>query len=204
MPELGALAFGATIAIAIGPIALLIINVAASAGLRSGLASAAGAAAADFSYALLTFFAGTAASRVLAEHRVAAQLMASMLLLGFGVWIAAGALRTGDLLSPPIPGSLLRHPFVSVYALTIANPLTIIAFAGFAPQLPLAGSATLAAWYATCVGFGSLAGQMTLAGGGSVLGRLLAKRGGLRLMSLASGVGIVAFGVAGLARVVSP
>jgi hypothetical protein len=49
MASLTALLFGATIAIAIGPIALLIINVAATAGLRPGLAAGSGAAAADFS-----------------------------------------------------------------------------------------------------------------------------------------------------------
>ena len=48
MDELRALLFGATVAAAIGPIALLIIHNGMRYGLAAALASAAGVAAADF------------------------------------------------------------------------------------------------------------------------------------------------------------
>ena len=79
------------------------------------------------------------------------------------------------------------------------NPLTVILFAGFAPQLPLADSPALAAWYAACVALGSLAGQVAHALGGGALGRALQRGHGLRIVNGLSGAGIAAFGVAGLA-----
>lgn len=200
MASLTALLFGATIAIAIGPIALLIINVAATAGLRAGLASGTGAAAADFSYALVAFLAGGAAVRLLLGHRHTLQIAASLLLIVFGAWLAARALREPNSRAGTLPNSLLHRPFASTYSLTVVNPLTIIAFAGFAPQLPLADSPALAVWYAACVALGSLAVQFALALGGGALGRALEQGRGLRIMNGLSGAGIAAFGFAGLVR----
>jgi hypothetical protein len=50
---LHAFVFGVTLALAVGPIALLIIRYAAANGLRAGLASAGGAALADLTYATI-------------------------------------------------------------------------------------------------------------------------------------------------------
>jgi threonine/homoserine/homoserine lactone efflux protein len=51
--------FGITIAIAVGPITLLIVNNSINCGISNGIRSGAAAATADFTYALVAFLAGT-------------------------------------------------------------------------------------------------------------------------------------------------
>jgi threonine/homoserine/homoserine lactone efflux protein len=50
--------FGFTLAIAVGPIAILIFNQTINCGLKTGIFSALGAASADLTYAILTFSSG--------------------------------------------------------------------------------------------------------------------------------------------------
>jgi threonine/homoserine/homoserine lactone efflux protein len=148
---------------------------------------------------MMAFLAGSAAAGLLLDHRHGIQVAASLVLVGFGAWLAARALRRSASRARALPEALLSRPFTSTYTLTVVNPLTIIAFAGFAPQLPLADSPALAAWYASCVALGSLAVQSALALGGGALGRALEHGQGLRIMNALSGAGIAAFGIAGLA-----
>ena len=50
--------FGVTLAAAVGPIALLIVNYGISRGFRAAFAAGCGAAVADLLYAMLAFVAG--------------------------------------------------------------------------------------------------------------------------------------------------
>ena len=128
-----ALLFGVTIAIAIGPIALLIMNVSANTGLQAGLRSAAGAAAADLTYALLAFAIGYRLAPLVKNQQSTLGILASLVLVGFGIWMVIVALRR---LKTPQAGSpdILSRPFLQTYALTAVNPLTLVLFAGFAVQ----------------------------------------------------------------------
>ena len=206
MPALKAFAFGVTMAIAIGPIALLIVQTAMSRGLRAGAFAGLGAGLADLTYGLVAFFAGHALTPTLEAHAGAIRAAASGVLVAFGLWMVYGALRrpngavaAGD----PDDGAPSRapaagSPLFTTYALTIVNPMTVIAFLGFAPQLPLAGSAWRAAAYAFCLFAGSVCVQLLLALGGAGLGRLVKDRRWIRALNAASGLGIAAFGIAGL------
>jgi hypothetical protein len=80
MDELRALFFGATVAAAIGPIALLIIHNGMRHGLAAALASAAGVAAADFVYAVLAFTAGSQLASLLEHDRQTLALAAARLI----------------------------------------------------------------------------------------------------------------------------
>lgn len=191
-----AAAFGATVAATIGPIALLIVNVAAVDGLARGLRASLGAAAADLAFAAIAFAGGYAVTAALATHRGALTAVASAVLIGFGCWMIARALG-----EPSAAGSnrrALAAPFVQTFALTIVNPLGIVVFMGLAIQLPAAPSLAAAVLLSSCVFAGSLVVQVALALFGALVGRVGARTGWLRALNLASGAGVVAFGVVGL------
>jgi threonine/homoserine/homoserine lactone efflux protein len=192
-----AFVFGATIAAAIGPIALLIINVSAADGLARGIRASLGAAVADLVFATTAFAGGYVVTSVLEEHRGELSALASVVLIVFGAWMAAQAWRPGGETGSS-NSRWLRAPFLQTFVLTIVNPLGVIAFMSLAVQLPAVASVTAMAGLCLCVFAGSLLVQLALAFGGSLLARLTDHTGWLRALNLASGVGVAAFGVVGL------
>ena len=192
-----AFVFGVTIAATIGPIALLIINVSAVDGLARGIRASLGAAVADLAFATTAFAGGYAITSVLEAYRVELRVIASGILVILGLWMAAQAWR---LRSPGGPSNKrwLRAPFLQTFALTIVNPLGVIAFMSLAVQVPVVSSLAVMALLCGCVFAGSLLVQLGLAVGGSLLARLTQRGGWLRALNLASGLGVAAFGVVGL------
>jgi threonine/homoserine/homoserine lactone efflux protein len=193
------LLFGLTLAVAVGPIALLILGYGTRHGLRAGSPAALGAALADFTYALAAFFLGNRLAPHLEAHEAGLRLTASLVLVGLGAWMAWTAWRdrAKELAAAEAkPG--LAGPLATIYLLTLVNPLTLLLFLGISAQLPLAGSPLRAAGYAACLFLGSLLGQMIFAVGGAGLGRILTDRRWIFRLNLASGVAIVLFGLAGL------
>ena len=195
-----ALVFGATVALAIGPIALLIIDRAARGGLRPGLGSALGAATGDLTYALAALTAGARVLPVVMRHSARIQVGADLVLIGFGLWMAWSA-RRGPAVEPMesgAPAASAIRAFRTTYALTVINPLTVVAFMAFAPQLGMSsGSAALVA--AAGIFAGSLLIQVGLAVGGTVLKHVMSSRA-VRALNVVSAGGIVAFGLIDLLR----
>jgi threonine/homoserine/homoserine lactone efflux protein len=188
--------FGALLAGAIGPIALLIFGSAAERGFAAGAWAAAGAALADFGYALLAFSAGALLLPPLAAHATAIRTGSALLLVVLGlVMLLRPAPAAAAAAAAPAAGRMLWPTFL----LTLVNPMTIVVFAGFVPQLPVAGSPAIAAWLAFALGGGSLAVSLAVAGGGAILGAALPGPRWRRAINAASAIGILAFGVAGLA-----
>lgn len=193
---LKSLAFGIFIAASIGPIALLIIATAANRGLWHGSLAGLGAALADLVYAFLAFSVGALLLPLLATWTVAIRAGSALVLIVLAIAMirrdfTAAALAPG---APPRPtGSLLP-----TFLLTLVNPLTLVMFAGFTPQLPLAGSLATAGWLALGLFCGSLLTQFALALAGSLLGVVLPDRRWRRAIKLAGASGILAFGLAGL------
>ena len=203
MDELRAFLFGATIAAAIGPIALLIIHNGVRHGLRPALASAAGVATADFVYALAAFAAGSGLAKLLEREQRTFALAASALLIGIGAWLATGAMGA---LRPPAASARAagaqRIGFAGTFLLTLANPLTIVLFAGFSGQLALSASWTGALYFAAIIFAGSLPVQAGYALFGALLHRLAPDPRRIRVLNLASSAGIVAFGTYGFVRAI--
>jgi threonine/homoserine/homoserine lactone efflux protein len=196
MDELRALLFGATIAAAIGPIALLVIHNGMRHGLPAALASATGVAAADFVYAVAAFAAGSGLAALLEREQRVFGLAASAVLIGIGAWLAQGALRAQAPSAPAAP----RVGFRGTFLLTLANPLTIVLFAGFSGQLALAARWADALYFAAFIFAGSLPVQACYALLGASLRRLMPGAGAMRALNLASSLGIIAFGAYGLVR----
>lgn len=194
---LKSLLFGLTIALAVGPIALLIVNYGVTRGFASAARSAFGAGIADLTYAVVAFVAGDLLIARLEAHRALFETGAACLLVIFGGYMFLVVLRAGPAVSAATMGES-RNELVTTYALTIVNPLTIVAFAGFAGQLPLAGSTSRALILAIAVFAGSIMVQLVLAVTGAQLGRWLRRPTVLRMLNAASGLGILVFGLVGL------
>lgn len=189
------LVFGIVLAGSIGPIALLILHTATRHGFRTGFFAGLGAALADLLYALVAFSAGAVLLPLLGAHAQAIRIACAILLVALGLaMLVRGARGPGAPPAPPQAAQALLPTFL----LTLVNPMTIVVFAGFMPQLPVAGSVATAAWLASALFLGSLVVQAVLAGAGALVGAALPGAGWRRAINLASAAGILAFGVAGL------
>ncbi len=188
--------FGVVVAGAIGPIALLIFGTGARQGFGAGAVAALGASCADFLYAFCAFMLGALVLPFLAMHRTALEIGCALLLVGFGAWMLFAQLRPGRPSEAPRPASQL---FLPTFVLTFLNPMTLVIFAGFVPQLPVAGSAATAAILALALAAGSAAVGLGFAGAGSVVGKAMPGERARRAISAAAAAGILAFGIYGLA-----
>ncbi len=187
--------FGLTVAAAIGPIALLILNTSLRFGLSAGVRSAFGAATADLIYAIGAALLGSAALSTLAAAGREITLGASMLLIVMGVWLVIASLRAAS--KPPRQIEQTPRAYLVTLGLTLVNPLTMLTFAAFIAQSPSGGAGDITG---TVIGvfLGSLTIQLLLAFGAAGARRLFAAPQALLALNVASGAGIVAFGLAGL------
>jgi len=131
------LAVGFAVAAAVGPISVLTIRRTIAHGRAYGLASGFGVALADASYAGIAAFGLTAITSVLVGARVALGLIGG----GFLIWLGIRTMRarpaTSAVIADDRPG--LPAAFLSIYGLTMTNPMTILSFAGIFAGLGLAG-----------------------------------------------------------------
>ncbi len=192
-----ALAFGVVVAAAIGPIALLIFETAARRGFVAGACAGLGAALADLAYALLALTMGALLLPPLAAHAFAVRIACALLLTALG---ATMLLRAGAEVAAgaPQPPRAAARALLPTFLLTLVNPMTLVVFAGFVPQLPVAGSLSAAGSLALALFAGSLLVQTALACAGAVLGALLPGARAQRGIRMAAAAGMLAFGLHGL------
>ncbi len=132
----------------------------------------------------------------LAGHRAGIDAACALLLIGFGAWMLFAQLRPGRPPEAPKPAARL---FLPTFLLTFLNPMTLVIFAGFVPQLPVAGSLATAAGLALALGAGSAAVGFGFAATGAVVGKSMPDDRGRLAISLPAAVGIPAPGIYGLA-----
>jgi threonine/homoserine/homoserine lactone efflux protein len=120
-----AVALGFTIAAGVGPISLLTVQRTVAHGHRYGLASGFGVALADGTYAALAAFGLTALIQVLTGFRTLVGSIGGVVILAIGLRTLRSGAGTpaGATDRPGLLGGL-----VSIYGLTLANPLTILSF----------------------------------------------------------------------------
>ncbi|GAU06194.1 MULTISPECIES: LysE family translocator [Burkholderia cepacia complex] len=191
--------FGLMIALSVGPVALMIANYGMRAGIATGVRAAVGVAAADGCYAVVAFTIGAMLASTLASHLSLFRVVGAFVLLAMGTRMLWHALRdrrrTLDGDAPP-PGT---RPFTSMFFVTLANPLTILLFYGYATAA--AGAHRHWLFGAACVFAGSLAGQLVFAFGGSTIGRIVKSPGWLAASHVVAALVVLGYGVAGLVRV---
>ncbi len=179
---------GFMIAVPVGPIGLLCIRRTLAHGWRAGFASGLGAATADTLYGFLA----AAGLTILTTLQRPAAIIGGFLLL-YMAWQTATSI--------PSQQASVRHSsmYLSTLALTITNPMTIIAFlgmfAGFSGVNAL--DTTSAILLVIGVGIGSTLWWLMLAHITARLGRDISPNS-MRWINRISGVLIGAFGVAAI------
>jgi threonine/homoserine/homoserine lactone efflux protein len=140
------LGIGMAVAAPVGPMSLLCIHRTLDRGQVAGLVFGAGVAAADLTYAAIAAFGVTAISTLLLAGTFWIKLVGSVLLVVLGLRIALAAPRPDNQARSAGSGA---RAFLTAYGLTMANPPTILFFAGIFASLasiaPAAQSFTFAA-----------------------------------------------------------
>ena len=187
---------GYAIAIPVGAIAVLIVELGVRRGFRVAGAAGAGAATADGLYATLAALGGVALGAAIEPFETPLRVAAGVVLLAIA---ALGLRRT---LRPPSRADASAAPardalrtYVRFVALTLLNPMTVIYFAALMLGLPEIGSGVAERGAFVIGAFGaSLSWQLLLAGVGAVAHQRLPARFQVGL-SLVGNVVIVAFAI---------
>jgi threonine/homoserine/homoserine lactone efflux protein len=131
------LVVGFTVAAAVGPISLLTIRRTIAHGRLYGLVSGLGVALADASYGAVAAFGLTTVTALLVGARTALALIGGAFLVWLGIRTMLARPTGIAASSDDRPG--LVGAFLSIYGLTMTNPMTIVSFAGIFAGLGLAG-----------------------------------------------------------------
>ena len=167
---------GYAIAIPVGAIAVLIVELGLRQGFRVAAAGGAGAATADTLYAALAVTAGSLAAVALAPFQAPLRWIAVIALVAIAVRGIVRGLRSSD--RPP---ATTRQSATATYlrfvALTVLNPTTIVYFAALILGLgPAADGAAERGAFVAGVALASLSWQTLLAGIGAIGHRRLPAR----------------------------
>ncbi len=185
---------GAFVAAQPGPVTLLLVRtVARSRAAASALASAV--AIVDLGYASLGA-AGAAPLVQVSGVRLLLGLVGAAVLIGVGARTLRSAWRYRSGLEVPAEVATPRRAFLTGFAATASNPLTIASWASIFAAASVAGAASTAAGAAALivgVGIGSLAWGLTLTVGAGVLVRRIGQRW-VQWLDAVSGAGLVGFG----------
>jgi threonine/homoserine/homoserine lactone efflux protein len=185
---------GYGIAMPVGAIGVLLIDLALRRGFRPAAAAAFGAATADLTYALIAVLVGAAVAEWLEPYQDTLRMVSGIVLLLIAANLARGAVkrRMGQ---PEVEERVDRAGVASIYlrflGLTILNPATITYFVALIVGLDK-GSADLTAktLFVVAVFLASASWQVFLAGVGAVLHQRLPE--GTRLAVGLIGVAVVA------------
>ena len=193
---------GFTIAAAVGPISLLVIRRTLAEGRLYGLASGLGVATADATYGAIAAFGLVAITDVLVNARQVLGLVGGVFLL----WLALQTIRS----TPSEAAAVTTRrggyagAYLSILALTLANPMTILAFGSLFAGLGVTSGATGEAAVLVVLGvlLGSTTWWIVLT---TVVGTMRARVTPLwiRRINLVSGVIIGAFAILAIASALS-
>jgi arginine exporter protein ArgO len=159
---------GLAVAIPLGAIGVLIVDLGVRGGFRPAFLAGLGTAMADGAYATVAAVAGVAVGAWLAPAEHSIRLVAAAILAAVGV-VGLMALRRPATHGAPPPAD---HRLVARFlGLTAVNPATAVTFAGLMVGLPAVAHSSAPGKAAFVIGaFGaSLAWQSALAGGGALM-----------------------------------
>jgi arginine exporter protein ArgO len=183
---------GYGIAVPVGAIGVLIVGLSARTSLGVGVAAALGAATADGVYAVVAVLGGAALAGVIAPIATPLRWVAAGVLLALAAKTAYGTLRgPGTTERPPRPVTA-PAAYAGILGLTLLNPATVIYFAALILGRGGIGGGV---WFVAGAFLASASWQLVLAGGGSLVGRVLTGERGRLITALASSVVIAALAV---------
>jgi arginine exporter protein ArgO len=183
---------GLAVAMPIGAVGSYLVGLAARERTAIALAAALGIASVDGGYAILAGVGGTGLQATLSQISSWLTYAAAVTLVAVAVHTMRTAFRRyrGDIQTRSQLSNLTpARAYFSLVALTAINPATVVTFAAVVVgrSSSAGGSSWLAlALFALGAFLASAIWQVLLAGGGSVLGRLLRTRRGQLRISLGS------------------
>jgi threonine/homoserine/homoserine lactone efflux protein len=168
-PLLAGLVAGWGVAIPLGAIGVMVVDLGMRGGFRPAAAAAAGVATADCLYAAVAAAAGAAAASLLAPHEHALRLVSAGVLAAVAVLGLLALRRRAD--AAPAAPAATHHVYARFIALTSINPTTVVYFAALIAGLPAVASAPASAKlvFVLAAGVASLSWQLVLAGSGAAL-----------------------------------
>jgi threonine/homoserine/homoserine lactone efflux protein len=182
-----ALLFSMVLSISFGPIALIILRQSILYGRLSAVPSALGAAIADVLYAAVALMGAALVSVFVVEYRNLLVVVSIVYLFYLGVKMFKYA-------DPDISVSQ-QAGFISVFALTMTNPLTIVTITSYVFTNQSGGPAVNIPDFLSGFFIGSFACQMVYALGGDVIGKILSGRISFRFLNWLGGTYLVAFSI---------
>lgn len=149
------LAIGVLISAPMGPIGMLCIQRTLNKGRASGFFTGVGAAFSDLLYSLLTGLGLSFVINFIEQHQTALQIFGSLVLLGFGIYIArknpAKMLKTKT--GKPIKNNYVQD-LVTGFLFTFSNPLIIFLIIGLYARFNFLTNIT--SFYGYFIGFLSI------------------------------------------------
>jgi arginine exporter protein ArgO len=197
---------GYGIAVPVGAIAPLLVSLTARTSFRVGAAAALGVATADGVYACAAVLGGAVLAGLIAPVATPMRWIAAAVLVVVGGRIAYGAWRqhrSGTAPATPAAATGLATPvraYLALLGLTLLNPATVIYFAALVLGREAAWAGDGGAWagvvFVVAAFAASASWQLLIAGGGSLLARILTGPRGRLVTAAVSGVTIAVLAVA--------
>lgn len=185
---LAGLITGYGLAVPVGAVAVLMVNMTAHTSFRMGAAAAVGAVTADGLYAVAAVVGGTALASVIRPIAAPLTWVAALVLLAMAVRIARGAVSAPAAPSRPLTPDTARRSYLTFLGLTALNPWPAVYFVtvivGRHGQVGMTDAE--ATVYVGAILAASASWQLLLAAGGAVLGRTIASPRSQRLTALVS------------------
>lgn len=182
-PFLAGVAAGYGIAVPVGAIGVLIAGLSARTSLRVGAAAGLGAATADGLYALVAVLGGAAIAGLVEPIAAPLRWVAAAVLVVLAVTTAVGAFRNRPDAGAESCGLSAGRAYLGILGLTLLNPATVVYFAALVLGRGGSGGGV---WFVVGAFLASASWQLLIAGGGSLIGRLLTGERGRMITALVS------------------
>ena len=180
-PFLAGVVAGYGVAVPVGAIGVLIAGLSARTSLRVGAAAGLGAATADGVYALIAVLGGAAIAGVVAPIATPLRWTAAGVLLLLAASTAWGAFKKpAERDAKPVTA---WRAYAGILGLTLLNPATVVYFAALVLGRGGSGGGV---WFVVGAFLASASWQLFIAGGGSLVGRLLTGERGRVITALVS------------------
>lgn len=187
---------GFAVAAPVGPIGLLCIKRTVDHGRAVGLASGMGAATADALYGIMVA-TGLAVTGLLVSYAVPLKLFGGLLIVFLGVMsVRSFFSKTVESVAPAAEAKHVLRAFSTTFALTVSNPMTILAFVALISGLGTSASANPNApyWLVLGIFLGSALWWLLLVQA-ALLARSRMTFGVTRYLDLLSGLILLIWGI---------